>query len=206
MKVLLLNGSHHQNGNTALALEEAAKALEAEGVETELFQIGAGAIQDCIDCGKCTEKGCIFTGDPVNAFIAKAKEADGFIFGTPVYYAHPTGRVLSFLDRVFHAASGIFRLKPGASIAVARRAGTTASVDVMNKYFTIAEMPVVSSTYWNVGHGLVAGDILKDAEGLQTMRNLGKNMAYLLKCLEAGKKAGIELPGTKREVWTHFIR
>lgn len=102
MKVLLLNGSHHQNGNTALALEEAAKALEAEGVETELFQIGAGAIQDCIDCGKCTEKGCIFTGDPVNAFIAKAKEADGFIFGTPVYYAHPTGRVLSFLDRVFH--------------------------------------------------------------------------------------------------------
>ena len=162
----------------------------------------AGAIQDCIDCGKCTEKGCIFTGDPVNAFIAKAKEADGFIFGTPVYYAHPTGRVLSFLDRVFHAASGIFRLKPGASIAVARRAGTTASIDAMNKYFTIAEMPVVSSTYWNVGHGLVAGDILKDAEGLQTMRNLGKNMAYLLKCLEAGKKAGIELPGTKREVWT----
>lgn len=206
MKVLLLNGSHHQNGNTALALEEAAKALEAEGVETELFQIGAGAIQDCIDCGKCTEKGCIFTGDPVNAFIAKAREADGFIFGTPVYYAHPTGRVLSFLDRVFHAASGIFRLKPGASIAVARRAGTTASIDAMNKYFTIAEMPVVSSTYWNVGHGLVAGDILKDAEGLQTMRNLGKNMAYLLKCLEAGKKAGIELPGTKREVWTHFIR
>ena len=182
MKVLLLNGSHHQNGNTALALEEAAKALEAEGVETELFQIGSGAIQDCIDCGKCTEKGCIFTGDPVNAF------------GTPVYYAHPTGRVLSFLDRVFYAAGGIFRLKPGASIAVARRAGTTASVDVMNKYFTIAEMPVVSSTYWNVGHGLAAGDILKDAEGLQTIRNLGKNMAYLLK------------PGTKREVWTHFIR
>jgi multimeric flavodoxin WrbA len=206
MKVLLLNGSHHQNGNTALALEEAAKAIEAEGVETQLFQIGAGAIRDCIDCGKCTEKGCIFTDDPVNAFIAEAKKADGFIFGTPVYYAHPAGRVLSFLDRVFYAAGGVFRLKPGASIAVARRAGTTASFDVMNKYFSIAEMPIVSSTYWNVGHGLAAGDILKDAEGLQTMRNLGKNMAYLLKCLEAGKRAGVELPRTKREVWTHFIR
>lgn len=108
MKVLLLNGSHHQNGNTALALEEAAKALEAEGVETELFQIGAGAIQDCIDCGKCTEKGCIFTGDPVNAFIAKAKEADGFIFGTPVYYAHPTGRVLSFWTASFMPQAASF--------------------------------------------------------------------------------------------------
>lgn len=129
MKVLLLNGSHHQNGNTALALEEAAKAIEAEGVETQLFQIGAGAIRDCIDCGKCTEKGCIFTDDPVNAFIAEAKKADGFIFGTPVYYAHPAGRVLSFLDRVFYAAGGVFRLKPGASIAVARRAGTTGRHD-----------------------------------------------------------------------------
>lgn len=206
MKVLMLNGSAKQNGNTYLALEEVGKQLEKEGIEYEIFQIGGEAVKDCIGCGQCTEDGCYFTDDKVNEFVAKAKEADGFVFGTPVYYAHPSGRVLSFLDRAFYSSKNAFVFKPGASIAVARRGGTTASFDVMNKYFGISQMPVVGSTYWNVAHGRVPGEVEQDAEGLQTMRNLARNMAWMLKCFEAGKKAGVSLPEAETENKTHFIR
>ena len=147
MKVLMLNGSPKANGNTYTALLEIGKQLNKENIEYEIVQIGGAPMRDCIGCGRCTENGCIFSDDGVNEFIAKAKEADGFVFGTPVYYAHPSGRILSFLDRVFYSGGRAFKFKPAASVAVARRAGTTASFDCLNKYFGIAQMPVAGSTY-----------------------------------------------------------
>ena len=207
MKVLMLNGSPKPKGNTALALEEIGKQLEKEGIEYEIFQIGGGAIRDCIGCGQCTDAGCVFGADDgLNAFIAKAKEADGFVFGTPVYYAHPSGRILSFLDRVFYSSSTVFAHKPGAAVAVARRGGATASFDVMNKYFGISSMPVAGSTYWNIAHGRTPGEAAMDEEGLRTMRNLARNMAWMLKCFEAGKRAGVSRPETERGAMTNFIR
>ena len=158
MKVLMLNGSAHTKGNTYRALLEVGQQLEKEGIDYEIFQMGGTPVRDCIGCGKCSENGCIFTDDKVNEFVAKAKEADGFVFGTPVYYAHPSGRVLSFLDRVFYSSGKSFAFKPGAAVAVARRGGTTASFDVMNKYFGISQMPVAGSTYWNIAHGCTEGE------------------------------------------------
>ena len=207
MKVLMLNGSPKAKGNTAAALEEIGKQLEREGIAYEIFQIGGGAIRDCIGCGQCTDAGCVFGADDgLNAFIAKAKDADGFVFGTPVYYAHPSGRILSFLDRVFYSSSEVFAHKPGAAVAVARRGGTTASFDVLNKYFGISSMPVAGSTYWNIAHGCTPGEAAMDEEGLRTMRNLARNMAWMLKCFEAGKQAGVSLPETERGAMTNFIR
>lgn len=209
MKVLLLNGSSNEHGCTYTALTEAAQALNKEGVETEIIQIGKQAVRDCIGCGACAklENQCVFSDDLVNEVLKKAKEADGFIFGTPVYYAHPSGRILSFLDRLFYAADGdTFAYKPGAAVASARRAGTTASLDVLNKYFTISKMPVVSSQYWNMVHGNTPEEVLQDGEGLQIMRTLGKNMAWLLKCIEAGKAAGIHTPQEENRIRTNFIR
>lgn len=206
MKVLMLNGSAKPNGNTYAALSEIAKQLEKEGISCEIFQMGGEAVRDCIGCGQCTETGCIFADDRVNEFIAKAKEADGFVFGTPVYYAHPSGRILSFLDRVFYSSSRSFAFKPAASVVVARRGGCSASFDVLNKYFGISQMPVAGSTYWNMVHGRVPGEASLDAEGLQTMRNLAKNLAWMLKCFEAGKEKGIPLPETERGNQTNFIR
>lgn len=206
MKVLMLNGSAKSNGNTYTALLEVGKQLEKEGISYEIVQIGAKPIRDCIGCGKCNEKGCVFTDDEVNAFVAKAKEADGFVFGTPVYYAHPSGRILSFLDRVFYSSGRVFQFKPGASVAVARRGGTTASFDCMNKYFGISQMPVAGSTYWNQVHGRTPGEAALDEEGMQTMRNLARNLAWMMKCFEAGREKGIGLPETEREVMTNFIR
>ena len=209
MKVLMINGSSHQKGSTYTALYEAAKALAEEGIESEIVQTGSETIMDCIACGACRKNGgkCAFGDkDQINEIIEKAAEADGFIFGTPVYYAHPTGRILSLLDRVFYAGGGNFAYKPGAAVASARRAGTTASFDVLNKYFTINKMPVVSSQYWNNIHGNNAAEAAEDAEGLQTMYLLGKNMAWLLKCIEAGKKAGIEHPTPGPKQNTNFIR
>ena len=191
MKVLMLNGSSHINGTTMAALTEVGKALEEDGIEYEIFQIGGGPVADCLGCGQCTESGCIFSDDAVNAFVAKAKEADGYIFGTPVYYAHPSGRIQSFLDRVFYSSGKHFAHKPGASVAVARRGGTATTFDVLNKYFGITQMITVGSTYWNQVHGRNAEDAAKDLEGMQTMRNLGHNMARVLKCLEAGKEKGL---------------
>ena len=206
MKVLMVNGSSHQNGNTYIALQEIGQQLEKEGIEYEIFQLGGGPVRDCIGCGGCSEEGCVFKDDKVNEFIAKAKEADGFVFGTPVYYAHPSGRILSFLDRVFYSGGGAFAFKPGASVAVARRGGASASFDVLNKYFGIAQMPVVGSTYWNSVHGCTPGEAAQDAEGLQTMRNLAKNMAWMLKCFALGRENGVSLPDTERGNRTNFIR
>ena len=207
-KVLLVNGSSRQEGNTSVALAEVAAALEGRGVETETMWLGNKPVNDCIACGKCAELGgkCAIDNDVVNELIAKAAQADGFVFGTPVYYAHPSGRILCALDRAFYAGGAAFRHKPGAAVAVARRGGTTASFDVLDKYFTICEMPVVSSTYWNNVHGRLPGEAAQDAEGLQTMRNIGQNMAWLLKCIEAGKAAGIDVPVAERGQMTNYIR
>lgn len=206
MKVLMLNGSPKENGNTYNALLEIGKQLEKEGIDYEIFQIGGKPVRDCIGCGQCSEQGCVFTDDAVNEFVCKAKEADGFVFGTPVYYAHPSGRILSFLDRAFYSGSRYFAHKPGASVAVARRGGTTASFDVLNKYFGISQMPVAGSTYWNIAHGRVPGEVTQDEEGMQTMRNLARNMAWMIKCFDAGKKAGVDAPEAERDFRTNFIR
>lgn len=207
MKVLLFNGSPRANGNTFDALTEVAKALGEQGVDAEILQTGNKPIQDCIGCGGCAGKGkCVFASDGVNEWIEKAKSADGFVFGTPVYYAHPSGRILSAMDRMFYAGGASFAHKPAAVIAVARRAGTTASLDVMSKYLSISQMPIVTSTYWTLVHGRDPQEIYSDPEGLETMHNLGKNMAWILKCIEAGKKAGIAAPDTKATVRTNFVR
>lgn len=206
MKVLMLNGSPKANGNTYTALLEIGKQLNKENIEYEIVQIGGAPMRDCIGCGRCTENGCIFSDGGVNEFIAKAKEADGFVFGTPVYYAHPSGRILSFLDRVFYSGGRAFKFKPAASVAVARRAGTTASFDCLNKYFGIAQMPVAGSTYWNNVHGAVPGEVSFDEEGMRTMRNLARNLAWMIRCFDAGKKNGIPLPETETGNKTNFIR
>lgn len=206
MKVLMLNGSSRAKGNTYTALAEIGRQLEEEGVEYEIVQIGSGPVRDCTDCQGCTDDGCVFTDDGVNAFVQKAREADGFVFGTPVYYAHSSGSVLSFLNRVFFSSSDVFAHKPGAAVAVARRAGTTSAFSELNRYFTISNMLVVGSSYWNVTFGRMAGETQLDAEGMRTMRNLGRNMAWLLKCIESGKKSGVALPETERGEMTNFIR
>lgn len=208
MKVLLLNGSPRPAGCTYTALSEIETVLRKEGIDTEIVQLGAGPVRDCIGCGACgkLDGRCTFSDDSVNEIISKARESDGFVFGTPVYYAHPSGRVLSALDRIFYAGKSAFVHKPGAAVASARRAGTTASVDVLNKYFTIAEMPVVSSSYWNMVHGNAPEEVKKDLEGMQVMRNLGRNMAWLLKCIEAGGKQGVSIPQNEYENKTNFIR
>lgn len=206
MKVLLVNGSPRAAGCTFTALSEVAETLQEEGIETEIFQLGAKPVQDCIACMKCRElQKCVFD-DVANELIEKAKGADGFVFGTPVYYAHPSGRVQSVLDRAFYAGGYAFACKPGAAVVSARRGGTAASFDVLNKYFGITSMPVVSSTYWNMVYGKTPDEVRQDAEGMQTMRNLGRNMAYLLKCMEAGRAAGIAFPAQENSVRTNFIR
>ena len=206
MKVLLVNGSPHEAGCTYTALSEVGEALRAEGVDTEMIWLGNKPVEDCIACGKCRELGkCVFD-DVVNEFIGRAKEADGFVFGSPVYYAHPSGRVLSVLDRTFYAGKAAFAGKPGAGVVSARRGGTAASYDVLNKYFGISSMPVVSSTYWNMVYGNTPDEVRRDAEGMQTMRNLGRNMAYLIKCIAAGRAAGIEAPAQETAAKTNVIR
>ena len=208
MKVLMINGSSHAAGSTFTALSAAAAALERESIESEILQCGKGAIRDCTACGGCRKNPgkCAFDDDIVNEVIAKAKEADGFIFGTPVYYAHPSGRILSLLDRVFYAGGVNFAYKPGAAVASARRAGTTASFDVLNKYFTICNMPVVSSSYWNNIHGNSADEAKQDEEALYTMDLLGQNMAWLLKTIDMAKKNGLEHPSPPPKPFTNFIR
>ena len=206
-KILLVNGSCKEKGCTYTALSEIASVLEQEGLETEIFQLGKEAIRDCIGCGGCRTQGkCVFEEDSVNEFARRARETDGFVFGTPVYYAHPSGRILSFLDRVFYSAGSAFAYKPGAAIASAMRAGTTASVDVLNKYFMISRMPVVSSTYWNMVHGNTPEEVRQDLEGMQVMRGIGKSMAWMVKCIAAGKSAGIDCPKPETAVRTNFIR
>lgn len=205
MKVLLLNGSSRKNGCTNAALEEVARSLNEENIETEIIFIGNHPLPDCIACGKCRETGrCVFD-DMVNEFVEKAKDADGFVFGSPVYYAHPSARLLTVMDRAFYSGGKYFAFKPAASVLSARRAGTTASFDVINKYFTINSMPVVSSTYWNHVYGAQPEEVAEDQEGLMTMYNIGKNMAWMMKCIELGKKQGIEAP-VNQKVFTNFVR
>ena len=208
MKVLLLNGSSRPSGCTYTALREVAVSLEVAGIETEILFLGNEPVRDCTACGTCAKVPgkCVFDDDIVNRIIEKARGADGFIFGTPVYYAHPSGRILSVLDRVFYAGKSAFIHKPAAAIASARRAGTTATLDVLQKYFTISQMPVVTSTYWTMVHGKQPEDVLKDEEGLQTMRNLASNMVWMLRCIEAGKAAGIQPPQEEFGARTNFIR
>lgn len=205
MKVLLINGSPHKNGCTYTALSEAAASLNENGIETEIFWIGNKAIHGCIACGGCKDTGrCVFD-DGVNDVSDKMAECDGLIVGTPVYYASPNGSLYSLLDRLFGICPSLAH-KPAAAVASARRGGTTAAIDGINKYFTIRQMPVVSSTYWNNVHGNTPEEVKQDKEGLQTMRNLGKNMAWLIKCIEAGKKAGIDIPVAESSEKTNFIR
>ncbi len=206
MKVLLVNGSSHRNGCTYTALEEAAIALNKEDIDTEIFQLGNPEIRDCCGCQACRRLGKCVYDDVVNVFVEKACDFDGFIFGTPVYYAHPSGRLLSFMDRAFYSGKSAFAYKPAASIASARRSGTTASFDVLNKYFTINNMPIISSVYWNNIHGNNAEQAKEDYEGLQTMRVLGRNMAWILKCIETGRKMGIVKPEQEDKIKTNFIR
>ena len=211
MKVFLVNGSPNKDGRTYTALIEVAKTLNEEGIETDIFWIGNKPVGGCTACRSCFRTGnCVFD-DVVNEFHQMAVDADGFVFGTPVHYAGPSGSMTGFMDRLFYTELGgngnkAFRLKPAAAVLSARRAGTTAAFDQMNKYFTIQEMPVVSSRYWNMVHGARAEDVLKDAEGLYTMRVLGRNMAYLLHCQEAARKAGVLLPKQETRVFTNFIR
>lgn len=206
MKVLMVNGSSRPNGCTYTALLEVGKTLVTNGIEYEIIQLGNQPIRDCIGCNKCKGNGCIFTEDAVNEFVQKAKEADGFVFGSPVYYAHPSGRLLSFLDRAFYCAEKETYLgKPGAAVVSARRAGTTAAIDVLNKYFTISSMPVVSSTYWNMVHGNLPEDVEKDFEGLQTMRNIGTNMAWIIKKLR-NPQLEVNFPVQESGNRTNFIR
>lgn len=207
MKVLLVNGSPHAKGCTFTALEQVAQQLNKAGIETEIMHIGHKAIRGCIDCRKCAKTGyCIFTDDPVNEGIDKLKAADGLVVGSPVYYAGPNATLCAFMDRVFFLKSGPYAYKPAAAIASARRTGTVASWDRLNKYFGISKMPIVTSQYWNGIHGFVAEEARQDLEGMQTMRTLGDNMAWLLKCIAAGKAAGVNPPESEAAIYTNFIR
>lgn len=206
MKVLLVNGSPHEHGSTARALQEVSKTLMESGVEAEIFWIGNQPIGGCIGCGGCGKKGeCVF-GGVVAEFGKLAKDADGFVFGSPVHYAAASGNMTSFMDRLFYSAGENLRFKPAAVVTAARRGGNTATYEQLLKYPGISNMPIVSSQYWNMVHGANAQDVEQDLEGLQTMRTLGRNMAWILKCIEAGKQAGLEHPGLEPFQRTNFIR
>lgn len=205
MKVLLVNGSSRENGCTATALAEVARSLQAEGIETETIFIGNEPLADCMACRYCWKNGHCVLNDCVNDFVEKARWADGFVFGSPVYYAHPSGRLLTFMDRAFYSGGSAFQFKPAAAVLSARRAGNTASMDVINKYFTINCMPIVSSTYWNHVFGGSPEDVAQDKEGLMTMTNIGKNMAWLLKCIALGKANGLPHPDNEK-ILTNFAR
>lgn len=210
MKVLLVNGSPHKKGCTDMALSIAGEALEKEGIRTDVFWIGNKPLTGCIGCGYCTKNGKCHYEDRVNEFLETAKDYDGFIFGVPVHFASAAASMSAFMDRSFfvdHCADlKLFELKPGAVVVSARRAGTTATLDQMNKYLLYAQMPVVSSRYWNMVHGQTPDQVLEDTEGVQIMRVLGKNMAWLLKSIEAGRKAGITQPEKEQRISTNYIR
>lgn len=206
MKVLLINGSPRKHGCTYTALCEVAATLNECGIETEMIQGGA-VVQDCTGCGACrTYRKCVYDNDLVNELVEKAKTADGFVFGSPVYYASASGALRCLMDRCFYSAGAAFAYKPAAAVVSARRGGCTNAFDQINKYFTINNMPVVPSQYWNMVHGAQAQEVKQDEEGMQTMRTLAKNMAWLLRCIEAGKAAGIDRPASEKRLRTNFIR
>ena len=206
MKVLLVNGSPHKSGCTYTALHEAAEELEKQGVQAEMFWIGREPLAGCIGCGACAGKGKCFREDGVNEFLEKAGEQDGFIFGSPVHYASACGGITSFLDRAFYAGGKEMRGKPGAAVVSCRRGGASAAFDQLNKYFTINGMITVGSQYWNSVHGNTPKEVLKDLEGLQTMRTLARNMAWILGCIQAGLEKGIAYPERESLLRTNFIR
>jgi multimeric flavodoxin WrbA len=206
MKVLLVNGSPHKKGCTHTALSEVAAALEKDGVATEILWLGIDAVAGCRGCGSCRSTGRCIVNDSVNVTAEKVSEFDGFVFGSPVHYAAASGFITPFLDRLFYSAGKLFAGKPGAAVVSCRRAGSTAALEQLNKYFTICNMPIAPSQYWNMVHGNNPDEVRKDLEGMQTMRTLGQNMAWLLKCIAAGKAAGVSLPAYEARVATNFIR
>ena len=204
MKVLLINGSPRREGNTFIALSEVARTLRDEGIGAEIVSIGTRAVQGCIACGKCTELGrCVFNDALYNEVREKLAGADALVVGSPVYYAGPNGSLCALLDRLFYSCGELLTYKPAAAVAVCRRGGASATFDRLNKYFTISNMPIVSSQYWNMVHGNTPEEVRQDLEGLQIMRTLGKNMAWLLKCID---KAALPRPEREPQIWTNFIR
>lgn len=206
MKVLLINGSPHKNGCTYTALHEVETTLISNGIETEILHIGKKEIPGCMACGSCAKTGRCFRDDIVQEVQTRMDEFSGIVIGSPVYYSAPTGQLISFLNRLFYVAGRRMAGKVGASVVSCRRGGASATFEQLNQYFTICNMPIVSSQYWNSVHGSTPEDVMKDAEGLQTMRVLGQNMAWLLKCIESGKKAGIKPPIYEPIIRTNFIR
>lgn len=203
MKVLLINGSPRKEGNTCLALKEVAGVLNQYGIDTDIFQLGNGAVRGCIACNACDSTGkCVFADAYFDDLLAKVKAADGYIIGSPTYYAGPNGSLCALLDRLFYSSSAYLQYKPAAAVAICRRGGASATLDRLNKYFTINEMPVVSSSYWNIAHGCDPGEVLQDAEGMQTMRVLGKNMAHVLLSMEGKPFPALDEDPAR----TNFIR
>jgi multimeric flavodoxin WrbA len=206
MQVLMINGSPHEKGCTYTALSEVAGELEKQGIETSIFHIGDKPIRDCIGCGGCAESGyCVSNDDPVNACIDLAGKADGIVIGSPVYYAGPDGSLCAFLDRMFFWKGSRYAYKPAAAVVNCRRGGASAAFDRLNKYFTISNMPIVSSQYWNATHGRTPEEVKQDLEGMQIMRTLGRNMAWLLKCIEAARGT-VPYPERETPLMTNFIR
>lgn len=206
MQVLLVNGSPHEKGCTYTALAEVAKALEHCGMKTDIVHVGKQPVAGCMACGGCMKTGRCVINDRVNEVLEIVENYDGYVFGTPVHFASGSGMMTSFMDRLFYGRGSIFAYKPAAAVVSCRRGGASATFDQMNKYFTISNMPVVSSQYWNMVHGNTPEEVMQDQEGLQTMRTLGKNMAWLLQSIEAGRKAGLSLPEKETTVRTNFIR
>lgn len=210
MKVLLVNGSPHEKGCTYTALKEISDTLNSEGIETDIYYIGTEPVAPCKACRACAKLGRCVVNDKVNEFVEYARNFDGYVFGSPVHYASASGVIVPFLDRAFFvdfmSGHNSFVLKPASAIVSARRAGTTATLDQLNKYFQITQMPVISGRYWNMVHGATPEEVLKDEEGMQNMRILARNMAYFLKCKDLATKAGLELPKQEETVYTNFIR
>lgn len=208
MKVILFNGSTHAHGCTAQALEIIAQNLNQQGIDTEILSLGTTAIHDCVACRACKNGDglCVFKDDVVNTWLEKIKTADGLIFGSPVYYAHPTGALLAAMDRLFYAGGQYLHHKPAAAVLTARRAGTTASMDVINKYFAFNQMPIVTSTYWNQVYRDANGTPMTDAEGTQTLEHLANNMAWLLKCINIGQQNSITVPQQAKTTFTNFAQ
>ncbi len=205
MKVLLINGSPHENGCTYTSLREVADTLEENGISTEIHWIGKGEIIGCKACGYCKKNGRCVTDDDVNAISARVDEFDGFVFGAPVYYSGPAGQICTWMDRFFYVNSAKLAGKVGATVVNARRGGNSASFERLNQYYLISSMVVPGSQYWNITHGSTPDDVKKDKEGLQTMRALGRNIAWILKCIDLGKKAGLQVPDREPKIFTNFI-
>jgi len=207
MNVILVNASPHEKGCTYTALSVISDTLNEEGIDTKILNVGKTVKHPCMACLACKKTGkCVFEDDVVNEYAKLIEEADGFVIGEPVYYAGPASQAQMFMDRIFYSSGSKLKFKPAAAIASCRRGGLTATMDRMNKYFSISQMPIVSSNYWNGVHGNSPEEVMQDVEGLQIMRTLARNMAWMIKCIDAGKKAGIDTPKQEEKIMTNFIR